>query len=138
MQLHRVHAHITPTATSATFTNTHDPATDPESTTGFDMGMCLTRSTLTGTASAAPVIAATLAAAHTGTAVFIRLRVSTVYTDADTVTVALTPSATEIAQFVDSGTVSMLLTPTALEEYGTADPATVCIVYTSGVDDTSA
>ena len=67
-------SHITPTATGATFTNTHDPATDPETTTGFDMGMCVTRSTLTGTASAAPVLAATLAAAHTGSAGLIRLR----------------------------------------------------------------
>jgi hypothetical protein len=27
-------SHLTPTATGATFTNTHDPATDPETTTG--------------------------------------------------------------------------------------------------------
>jgi hypothetical protein len=70
-------SHLTPTATGATFTNTHDPATDPETTSGGDMGMCATRSTLTGTASAAPVMAATLAASHTGSAMFIRLRVST-------------------------------------------------------------
>lgn len=69
-------SHLVATATSATFTNTHDPGTDPESTTGGDMGMCVNRATLTGTASAAPVMAATLAASHTGSAAFIRLRVA--------------------------------------------------------------
>jgi hypothetical protein len=69
-------SHITPTATGVTFTNTHDPATDPETTTGGDMGMCQTRSTVSGTASAAPVLAATLAAAGTGSAALIRLRVT--------------------------------------------------------------
>lgn len=69
-------SHLVATATGATFTNTHDPSTDPETTTGGDMGMCVNRATLTGTASAAPVIAATLAASHTGSAAFIRLRVA--------------------------------------------------------------
>jgi hypothetical protein len=69
-------SHITPTATGVTFTNTHDPATDPESTLGGDMGMCVTRSTVSGTASTAPVLAATLAAAHTGSAAIVRLRVT--------------------------------------------------------------
>lgn len=69
-------SHLVATATGATFSNTHDPATDPESTTGGDMGMCVNRATVTGTASAAPVIAATLGASHTGSAAFIRLRVT--------------------------------------------------------------
>lgn len=67
-------SHCTPTATGVVFTNTHDPATDPETTTGGDMGMCITRSTVSGTASAAPVIAATLAAAGRTAGGLIRLR----------------------------------------------------------------
>lgn len=70
-------SHLVATQTGSTFTNTHDPATDPEATTGGDMGMCVNRATVTGTGSAAPVLAATLAAAATGSAAFIRLRVST-------------------------------------------------------------
>lgn len=69
-------SHITPTASGVTFTNTHDPATDPETTSGGDMGMCVTRSTVTGTSAGEPTYSATLAAAHTGTAGLIRLRVS--------------------------------------------------------------
>jgi hypothetical protein len=69
--------HLVQTATGVTFTDTHDPATDPETTGGGDMAMCVNRATVTGTSSAAPVIAATLAAAHTGSAMLIRLRVST-------------------------------------------------------------
>jgi hypothetical protein len=71
-------AHITPTATGVTFTDTHDPATDHENTTGGDFGSCVTRSTVSGTASAAPVLAATLAASHTGSAELIRLRATAV------------------------------------------------------------
>jgi hypothetical protein len=69
-------SHLVATATGVTFGNTHDPGTDPETTTGGDMGMCVNRATVTGTASAAPVIAATLAASHTGSAMLIRLRVT--------------------------------------------------------------
>jgi hypothetical protein len=61
-----------------TFTDTHDPATDHENTTGGDFGSCVTRSTVSGTASAAPVLAATLAASHTGSAELIRLRATAV------------------------------------------------------------
>lgn len=68
-------SHITPTQTGVTFSNTHDPATDPETTTSGDLGACVTRSTVSGTGSAAPVLSATLAAAHTGSAQFIRLRI---------------------------------------------------------------
>jgi hypothetical protein len=69
--------HLDPTQTGVTFSHTHDPATDPETTSGGDMGMCITRSAVTsGTGSAAPVLAATLAASHTGAAAFIRLRVA--------------------------------------------------------------
>lgn len=71
-------SHLTPTATGVTFTNTHDPDTDPETTVGGDMGTCITRSTVSGTASAAPVLSATLAASHTGSAALIRLRVTTI------------------------------------------------------------
>ena len=67
---------LLPTATGVTFTNTRDPATDPETTTGGDMGMSVTRSTVSGTASAAPVLAGTLAAAGTGSAALVRLRVT--------------------------------------------------------------
>lgn len=67
--------HIVATQAGVTFTNTHDPATDPETVSGGDMGMCVNRATVSGTGSAAPVIAGTLAAAHTGSAAFIRLRV---------------------------------------------------------------
>jgi hypothetical protein len=67
--------HLTPTATGVTFTNTHDPATDEETTVGGDMGTCVTRSTVSGTSAAAPVLAATLAANGTGSAALIRLRV---------------------------------------------------------------
>jgi hypothetical protein len=71
-------SHLDVTATGCTFTDTHDPATDPETTTGFDMGMCVTRSVCTaGPSSAAPVLAATLAASHTGSAACIRLRATT-------------------------------------------------------------
>lgn len=70
-------SHLVATQTGATFTNTHDPGTDGETTTGGDMGTCVNRATVTGTGSAAPVLAATLAAAGTGSAMFIRLRVST-------------------------------------------------------------
>lgn len=66
--------HLVATQTGVTFTNTHAPTTDPETTTGGDMGMCANRATVSGTGSAAPVITATLAAAHTGSAAFIRLR----------------------------------------------------------------
>lgn len=69
-------SHLTPTQTGVTFSNTHDPATDPETNAGGDMGMCITRSTVSGTGSAAPVLAATLGGSHTGSAAFIRLRVS--------------------------------------------------------------
>lgn len=69
-------SHLTPTQTGITFSNTHDPATDPETGAGGDMGMCITRSTVSGTSSAAPVMAATLGGSHTGSAAFIRLRVS--------------------------------------------------------------
>lgn len=67
-------AHLVATQTGVTFSDTHDPATDPESTLGGDMGMCVNRATVSGTGSAAPVITATLAEAHTGSAAFIRLR----------------------------------------------------------------
>lgn len=70
-------SHITPTATGVTFTNTHDPATDPESSSGGDMGVCVTRSTVTGTSSAAPVLTATLAANAEGAAGLVRLRATT-------------------------------------------------------------
>jgi hypothetical protein len=69
--------HLDPTQTGVAFTHTHDPATDPETTSGGDMGMCVTRSTVSGTGTAAPVLAATLAASHTGSAIFIRLRATT-------------------------------------------------------------
>jgi hypothetical protein len=68
--------HLVATQTGVTFSNTHDPATDPETTSGGDMGMCVNRATVSGTGSAAPVIAATLAASHTGSAGFIRLRIT--------------------------------------------------------------
>jgi hypothetical protein len=68
--------HLVATQTGVTFGNTHDPATDPETTAGGDLGMCVNWATVTGTGSAAPVLAATLAAAHTGAAAFIRLRVA--------------------------------------------------------------
>ena len=71
-------SHLVATQTGVTFSNTHDPSTDPESTTGFDMGMCINRATTTGTSSAAPVMVATLAASHTGSAMFIRLRTTPV------------------------------------------------------------
>lgn len=68
-------SHVTPTATGVTFTNTHDPATDFETIAGGDMGMCVTRSTVSGTASAAPVLTATLAAAGRTAGGLVRLRV---------------------------------------------------------------
>lgn len=67
--------HLTQTATGVTFTNTH-VLTDPETTTGGDMGMCVNRATVSGTATAAPVISGTLAASHTGSAMLVRLRVT--------------------------------------------------------------
>lgn len=58
--------------------STTDPATDPETTTGGDMGMHIRRASISaGTSSLAPVIAGTLAAAHTGSAALIRLRATT-------------------------------------------------------------
>lgn len=71
-------SHLVQTSTGITYSNTHDPGTDPETTTGGDMGMCVNRASAdSGTSSAAPVISATLAASHTGSAQFIRLRVFT-------------------------------------------------------------
>jgi hypothetical protein len=70
-------SHLVAVTTGVTYTNTHDPATDPETTTGFDMGMCVNRATVSGTSSAGSTIQATLAAAHTGSAMMIRLRVYT-------------------------------------------------------------
>lgn len=68
--------HCTCSQTGITFTRTEDPATDPETTTGGDMGMCCSRATVTGTSSAAPVISGTQAANLVGSAGFVRLRVS--------------------------------------------------------------
>lgn len=68
--------HLVATQTGVTFSNTHDPGTDPETNAGGDMGMCINRATVSGTGSAAPVIAATLAASHTGSAAFLRLRIT--------------------------------------------------------------
>jgi hypothetical protein len=70
-------SHITPSQSGATFTDTHDPATDGETTSGGDMGMCATRSTVSGTGFSTLLLSATLAASHTGSAALIRLRVTT-------------------------------------------------------------
>lgn len=62
------------------------PTTDPETTSGGDMGMtCGYRPVNSGTSSAAPIITATLGAAHTGSAYAVRLR--------ESVTTTVTPSA---------------------------------------------
>lgn len=59
-------------------TYTQSPVTDPETTSGGDMGMtCGYRSVDSGTSDAAPVMTATLATAHTGSAFWCRLRVIT-------------------------------------------------------------
>lgn len=64
-------------ATGCTFTRTQDPATDPETALGGDMGMtCVRASVDTGPNSAAPVLTATLASTHTGSARMVRLRVA--------------------------------------------------------------
>lgn len=64
-----------PTLSGITFSHTVDPATDPETTTGGDMGMSITRSSVfSGSATGAATLAATLAASHTGSAAMIRLR----------------------------------------------------------------
>lgn len=65
-------------ATGVTFTETKDPATDPETTTGGDMSFVMSRSTVSGTASAAPTITVDWAAsnANPGTGALVRLRVS--------------------------------------------------------------
>ncbi len=56
---------------------TQAPATDPETTSGGDMGMtCGYVPVNSGTSSAAPVMTATLGAAHTGSAYLVRLRVN--------------------------------------------------------------
>ena len=68
--------HITASQTGITFTETEDPATDPETTTGGDMGMCVKRATVSGTSSAAPVLAGTIAASIVGSSGFVRLRVT--------------------------------------------------------------
>ncbi len=69
---------ITVTATSATMGSfTESPGTDLTTTSGFDMGMSGGYvSVSSGTASAAPVYASTLAASHTGSAFITRLRVA--------------------------------------------------------------
>ena len=65
------------TATGVTPTHQTMHATDPETTTGGDMALVGRRtSSMTGTASAAPVITATLAAAHEAAGALIRLRVT--------------------------------------------------------------
>jgi hypothetical protein len=59
-------------------TVTHDPATDPETTTGGDMGMCITREDVnSGGAAAAPGTVGTLAGIATGSVSIVRLVVST-------------------------------------------------------------
>lgn len=68
-------SHLVATQTGVTFSNTHSPSTDPETTTGSDMGMCANYGSASGTGSAAPVIAATLAGSFAGSAGLIRLRV---------------------------------------------------------------
>ena len=68
-------SHIVATQTNTTFTNTHTPATDPETVTGGDMGMCSNVATVSGAGGVgAPIISATLGGVHTGSAGFIRLR----------------------------------------------------------------
>lgn len=71
-----VTANVDITATGCTFTDTKALATDPETTSGGDMGMSGEYAECTaGPSSAAAVITATLAAAHTGSARIARLRV---------------------------------------------------------------
>jgi hypothetical protein len=58
------------------WTSTRDPATDPETTTGGDMALMVSRSTVdAGTATGPPGLNVSLAAAHTGSLMLIRLRV---------------------------------------------------------------
>lgn len=57
------------------------------------------------------------------------------YIDADTVTVALAPSALEEHQRYDVGTVSFKLTPTGVEQRISTDAATITVAFSpSGVD----
>jgi hypothetical protein len=99
--------HLVATQTGVTFTNTHDPATDPETTSGGDMGMCVNRATVSGTGSAAPVLVATLAAAHTGAAAFIRLRAAV----SGDVTVTPDPIALSVGMPAASPSVGATKTP---------------------------
>ena len=83
-------------------TYTQSPTTDPETTSGGDMGMtCGYVPVNSGTSTAAPVMTATLAAAHTGSAYLTRLRVGAVVTA--TVTMLGVGSITALARLTLAG-----------------------------------
>ena len=93
-------------------TYTKSPATDLSTTSGGDMGMTVGYLPVnSGTSSAAPVLACTLAAAHTGSAYVVRLRVSVsepsitvspISYNFNTVAVNGTPSSTTTYFLIDN------------------------------------
>lgn len=104
-----VTANVDITATGCTFTDTKALATDPETTSGGDMGMSGDIAECTaGPSSAAAVITATLAASHTGSARIARLRVTN--------PVLATPGtlALSLATFAATVLTPRLVTPSTL------------------------
>lgn len=103
-----VTANVDITAPGCTFTDTKTPTTDPETTSGGDMGMSGEYAECTaGPSSGVATISATLAAAHTGSTRIARLRVST----AGPVTVTMGVASLALATFAPTVQTPVLVTP---------------------------
>ena len=89
-------------------TYVQSPATDPETTSGGDMGMtCGYRPVDSGTSSAAPVMTATLGGAHTGSAYLTRLRVAASAIEYGAATLSGAGAVTAIGSRTRKGTATL-------------------------------